>query len=175
MCCSFNITQYKIGVKFVLFNIGFLDGQFPIESATHSWSFSCWKSALEYSPVQNTIQSPSFPKCPLLSSVTDKGLSTVQSVVILGKCRFVHINSRINLFAAEHFPGNWLYPHTVKHLIFARTKFRECKIPVIREHLIFASRGGSELSKTLYGLKIGFWFHKKFLKALDLHLIFTST
>ncbi len=45
--------------------------------------------------------------------------------------------------------------YTVKHLIFARTKFRECRIRAIREHLIFANRGGSKLSKTFYGLKIG--------------------
>ena len=44
---------------------------------------------------------------------------------------------------------------TVKHFIFARLKFRESRIQAIREHLIFANRGHSELSKTFYGLKIG--------------------
>ena len=51
--------------------------------------------------------------------------------------------------------GGLVYLCTVKHLIFARTKFRECGIQAIREHLIFANRGGSELSKTFCGLKIG--------------------
>ena len=44
---------------------------------------------------------------------------------------------------------------TVKHLLFARTKFRECRTQAIREHVILANRGSSQLSKTLYGLKIG--------------------
>ena len=36
-----------------------------------------------------------------------------------------------------------------------RTKFRERRIQAIREHLIFANRGGSKLSKTFYGIEIG--------------------
>ena len=59
---------------------------------------------------------------------------------------------------------------TVKHFIFARLKFRESRIPAIREHLIFANREPSELSKTFYGLKN--W--QKMQKICE-HLIFAKS